>query len=109
MKFKSDTMCLPNVFLAGFPKCGSSYLYCVVEWLIDFTTKRPGSFHSNSKKPHLWVSPNAIHDVHVPTAENLLWYFLDFLPGLQKTASYNQSQILLVDGSSNIFFQVATV
>ena len=103
MKFKSDTMCLPNVFLAGFPKCGSSYLYCVVERLIDFTTKRPGSFHSNSKEPHFWVSDN--HDVHVPTADNLLWYFLEFLPGLQKTASYNQSQTLLVDGSPNMFFK----
>ena len=105
MQFESDMLCLPNIFLAGFPKCGSTYLYCILNKLISVVTKRLRSHHETVKEPHFWVSANDIKDVHVPNVQSLKTYFLNFIPGLQQSSRHNRSNAFLVDGSPNMFFK----
>ena len=94
MKFKSDLVCLPNLFLAGFPKCGTSFLYCLINKLLHGTTCM-----QYLKEPHFWVRANAVKDVHVPIVDHLGEYILNFLPGFAK-----RSNAMLIDGTPNMMF-----
>jgi len=109
MKFESDMLCLPNLFLAGFPKCGSTYLYCVVNKLVDLVSKRVRTRHEAVKEPHFWVSANTNRDMRVPSMSSLQSYILNFIPGLQRgtkeKSSSGHSQVMLLDGSPNMFFK----
>ena len=109
MKFESDMVCLPNVFLAGFPKCGSTYLYCVVNKLVDFVTQRIRTRHEVVKEPHFWASPNNIRNSRIPTVASLQSYILNFIPGFARRhkddSSSGHSPIMLMDASPNIFFK----
>ena len=43
--FSSHIVCLPNLFLLGFPKCGSTFLWCLIERVVNATIRvRPAAF-----------------------------------------------------------------
>lgn len=95
-KYKSDLVCLPNVFVAGFPKCGSTFFYYIVDSLIAMST---GDQNKNQveKETQFWVhfDPFQKIKIGVPKVEDLGGYLFNFIPGLQKL-SRNKS---LIDGT----------
>lgn len=98
----SSVVCLPKVFLAGFPKCGSSYLYCLFEQLSS--THRIDSL---VKEPHFWVprgpfGQGSIHQFPHDRTE-IVPYLLNFLPAVQSELDSGFSAP--IDGSPNLLFQ----
>ena len=94
----SNLVCLPKVFLAGFPKCGSSYLFCLLEKL------SAGAGGGLAKEPHFWVprGPFGAHQSpHLST--NLVPYLLNFLPTVDAELELRFS--LPIDASPNLLFQ----
>lgn len=103
-KFESNLLCLPNIFLAGFPKCGSSFLYCFINKLIDMTTSNLHMQREAVKEPHFWVRANAAKSIYLPTADDLGEYLLNFLSGLHQVVDLKRNEVMLVDGTPNIMF-----
>ena len=94
-------VCLPKIFLAGFSKCGSTFLYCVLSRL----------FHSNQveKEPHWWIPRGPAAHPRKPEAMHALIYLLNFLDTSHKLASgrYTNTkyhQPLTIDGSPNLMY-----
>lgn len=102
--YQSNLICLPNLFLAGFPKCGSTFMYCFISKLISFSIYGNPSVKMNvEKEPHFWVVANANKAKYVPTVDGLAMYLLNFLPGLWSMSQSKSSGILL-DSTPNYMF-----
>ncbi len=102
-KYVSNLTCLPNLFLMGFPKCGSSFLYCVITKVVSSSLFNSTIHTLNvEKEPHFWVLANAAKVKHVPTAEEIGGYLMNFLPGLWKITEKHNG--ILVDGTPNGIF-----
>ena len=92
-------VCLPKVFLAGFPKCGSSYLFCMLEALLA------GAGGGIAKEPHFWVprGPFELQHQSPHRLTSLVPYLLNFLPTIE--AELNSEFSLPIDASPNLLFQ----
>ena len=103
--YHSDTVCLPNLFLAGFPKCGSTFFYCFVNKLVSQTLY--GSLVRTTnvvKEPHFWALANAANVNRVPIVDDIGIYFLNFLPGVRLLTEFEKPTAVLVDGTPNTMF-----
>lgn len=105
--FKSSLACLPKVFLAGFPKCGSSFTHCLLNEVISLSTY--GSLQhptSLKKEPHFWVKFNhTCRDYIVPKANAIGKYLFYFLPGLKQISELEMKDVVLVDSKVNKLFR----
>ena len=100
---KSTAVCLPKLFIAGFPKCGSSYLYCLIIKLISMAnqTYKVGEFE---KEPHFWVSEGPSKKHRFPQQYfDLAGYLFNFLPAAE--SKLNKRYSFPIDGSPNLMFQ----
>ena len=93
-KISSSVVCLPKAFLAGFPKCGSTFLYCVVQ------TISGSACAQFEKEPHWWAEPALPHR---PAARHILKYLLNFVPGARLLA--NSRYALTIDATQNLIFE----
>ena len=104
-RYESDLACLPNFFLAGFPKCGSTFLFCLINKLISHVLFNDTSIHLVAEKePHFWAKANAAQYFTVPSVEEIGDYMLNFLPGLVHIDSFSQHRGILIDGTPNTMF-----
>ena len=99
--FSSEMVCLPNIFLAGFPKCGSSFLWCFMNRLI-----RQSAAVQVEKEPHFWVDAAAYKYFREPTASDFSKYILNFAKGISQIEQEKcaNSAVSLMDGSPNLMF-----
>ena len=97
--FESRLVCLPKTFLAGFTKCGTSFLWCFLNRLIH----QPMSVQAE-KEPHFWMG--GYKDFKEPTASDLIKYILNFADGISQVGKDNctSKRINFVDGSPNLMF-----
>ncbi len=103
--FSSDVICLPNVFLAGFPKCGSTYGFCFLRSLLHLSAGlRMGALTEVVKEPHYWVRVRVSKHVKMPKPTDLAEYVLNFLPGLFKINALKNKEVVLIDGTPNMLF-----
>lgn len=91
----SKVQCIPKVFLAGFPKCGSTSLD-------DIITVHPKIHHGISKEPRWWVPPLYHPNIHSFKATTN--YFIKYLLQYQYNSmeSIVSNDILLLDSSPNL-------
>ena len=100
-KVSSHVTCLPSVFVAGFPKCGSSFVYCLIRRLYQykmwkFLVTQP------EKEPHFWVPGGPVYHHHKPhNLGDISRYMLNFIPRLVG----NHSVSFPIDASPNTMFQ----
>ena len=98
----SPLLCMPSVFVAGFPKCGSSFVYCLVNKLARMA--HPGYRDSQiEKEPHFWVrtGPHFHHQYPIQYSD-IAKYVFNFLPAARRQPS---NYTLPIDGSPNLLFQ----
>ena len=103
--FTTEQVCLPSIFLIGFPKCGSTYLWCFVRALVRITADvGMHSLIEITKEPHFWVkgAANSSRNISPPNAKDIGDYLLNFLYGLNSSNQY--SNVPFIDGSPNIAF-----
>lgn len=102
--FSSQTLCLPTVFIAGFMKCGSTFLDCFVSKIVQASLSTNTSLHA-SKEPRFWVEPflSNKESVKMPSASDLGGYIANFAPGIEKVQkdrqTLNMSKFIMMDGS----------
>ena len=91
----STRICIPRVFLAGFPKSGSTAL--------DNTlTVHPNIHHGLSKEPRWWTPP-FIHPNRYPFKANINYFVKYLLQYNYRTMqAHPHDDILLLDSSPNL-------
>ena len=95
----TELVCMPRFFLAGFPKCGSSYLFCLLEQL----SLGVGGGQL-VKEPHFWVPRGPFGDHQTPHSfRSLVPYLLNFLPTIE--AEIESRLSFSIDASPNLLFQ----
>ena len=99
-RFASGLICLPQTFLAGFPKCGSSFLWCFLNRLIQ-----QSDVHAE-KEPHFWIDAGAFKHFREPTASDFSNYILNFASSISRIERElcARSGVTLMDGSPNLMF-----
>lgn len=101
--FESDLVCLPKVFLAGFYKCGSTFLYCLLNKLTSVSANCSQSIKTIEKEPRFWVQMYQGGGApHLPTRHDVVKYAFNFLPGLQEIVESDKHKMLLVCGKPEI-------
>lgn len=101
----SSLLCIPRLFLAGFPKCGSSFVHCLISKFISISTY--GVFQpptTSKKEPHFWVMPNLSKKAYTPMVDSLGQYLFYFLPGLKQIVELNRKEVILIDSKVNKLF-----
>jgi len=93
--FKSNVVCLPKIFLLGFEKCGTSFLYCL---MTDGLGRPPVQLR---KEPWWWNQLQEYQHHHViPQPENIPLNFLNFVKAYEMIAGGNHD-VVTIDASAN--------
>ena len=92
-KFSTDRVCLPKVFLTGYPKCGSTFAHCFMNKIIYRSLYNFKTPLSSKKEPHFWVKSHKI-----PTAEMLGKYLFYYIPGMKQL---HKSKAIFIDAKVN--------
>lgn len=98
-KNKTKTLvCLPNFFIPGFPKCGSSQLF-------RFISSHPLAHNPPTKEPHWWTRLHKKYQYkgHPYDKLSILGYLALFKRGAQKSLKYPDS--VTVDGSQSTLWE----
>ena len=100
--YKSCVMCLPNVFLLGYEKCGSSSLFTFIERLVSTST---GILEKKqvTKEMQYWARFEAFEGSkkETPVVESLGRYLINFIPGMELVSAKNKTDVVLIDGTPN--------
>ena len=102
-EYRSNLVCLPNLFLAGFPKSGSTFVYHFINNLISMSTNDWGR-RQVEKETQFWVRfyPYRYHNAIPLNITDLGSYFLNFVPGIQKISELKKTNTPLIEGTPNI-------
>ena len=100
--FKSTTLCFPKLFLLGYPKCGSTYLYCLLNTILKLSSHSVSSCQSY-KEPHWWVIGGTRKKVTVISPDSVALYLLNFAKGILYIE--RSLQAMTIDASPNLMFQ----
>ena len=100
-KAESELLCLPNTFIAGYAKCGTTYLFSFVQRLISMSTN-DWEIRQFRKEEDFWVPFKPFRDDNKfkPVVGQLEKHLHNFLPGTKRME--NNTNIMLVEGTANI-------
>ena len=100
--FKSTTVCFPKLFLLGYPKCGSTYLYCLLNKILKLSSHSAG-YCQAYKEPHWWAIDGTRKKLTVISPDSVALYLLNFAKGI---LYIEQSlQAMTIEASPNLMFQ----
>ena len=97
--FSSQTVCLPNLFLLGFPKCGSTFLWCLIERVINTTIRvRPAAF----KEPGWWSERR--DGLNKLEAAEFGRYIANFATPIQAIDTSSQQNVIITEGTPGMAY-----
>ncbi len=98
-QYESSVVCLPKVFISGFPKCGSTYVYDVITKGLSIPIAQA------EKEPHFWVIRNNSMYTQELTSKHVVMYLLNFAKASRWTelqmAHNTVLPVITIDGSPN--------
>ena len=99
---QQSVACLPKILLLGYPKCGSTYLYCFMRRVLQLALGIEGMCEVE-KEPHWWIVPGPTKRLQPRDADYLSLYLINFYPG----ARYRERDkpVVTIDASPNLMFQ----
>ena len=102
MTIKSSSACLPKIFLLGYPKCGSTFLYCLLHRVMKRSLGTAGRCEA-AKEPHWWIVPGPRQKVQSLQPDYIPLYLLNFY----RASVFRQSNTptMTIDASPNLMFQ----
>ena len=106
--YESNLVCIPKVFLPGFPKCGSTFLYDFINALISKSKNLSNLDRIQvCKETQFWVCFHALleENIYVPSVNDLGAHLLNYIPGIHKMSSFNTKDSILVDGTPNYIYE----
>ena len=99
-KFTSNLLCMPSVFVIGFSKCGTTFLWCLVNHILY----RDSSKYTTRKEITWWVRGDRHLDYPERTSEDICQYITHYIYGNDQIAHKNATNALLFDGGPNVMF-----
>lgn len=98
--FTSKTVCLPTLFLLGFPKCGSTFLWCLINKVVqDVIRVKPASF----KEPGWWYERRDT-DVKTLDVSELGRYIANFATPINAVDTSEQTNLVIADGTPGVAY-----
>ena len=93
-QFSTNLVCLPKVFLAGYPKCGSTFTYCFLNKIIYMSLHTFSTELSLRKEYRFWI-----HDFYeIPKAGKVGQYLINFIPGMHQISNSHRKEAIFIDG-----------
>ena len=105
ISISSPISCLPKLFIVGFPKCGSTQVYCLFKTLAKLVTSHyVASCSGIEKEPHMWVplGPFTRHS-YPHQLSDFMNYIINYFQTAKSVAESNFT--LPIDASPNLIFQ----
>ena len=97
--FTSQTVCLPNLFLLGFPKCGSTFLWCLIERVVNATIRvRPAAF----KEPGWWSERR--DGLSKLDASEFGRYIANFVTPIRALDTSSQENVIIAEGTPGMAY-----
>ena len=97
--FSSQTVCLPNLFLLGFPKCGSTFLWCLIERVVNATIRvRPAAF----KEPGWWSERR--DGLSKLEAAEFGRYISNFATPIRAIDTLSQENVIIAEGTPGMAY-----
>ena len=97
--FSSQTVCLPNLFLLGFPKCGSTFLWCLIERIVNTTIGvRPAAF----KEPGWWSERQ--DGLSKLDASEFGRYIANFVTPIRAMDTSSQENVIIAEGTPGVAY-----
>lgn len=100
--FETSLVCFPKIFLLGYPKCGSTFLYCLLNKILQLSSHSPGVCQSY-KEPHWWIIEGPRKKVMMPSPDSVALYLLNFAKGM--TYVEKSLPAVTIEASPNLMFQ----
>ena len=102
MYIEQSSACLPKIFLLGYPKCGSTFLYCLLHCVLRYSVGITGRSEA-AKEPHWWVIPGPRNREQSLKPDYLAVYLLNF----HRATSMRDHNMpaVTIDASPNLMFQ----
>ena len=102
MCVEQSSACLPKIFLLGYPKCGSTFLYCLLHRVLKYSLGTGGRCEA-TKEPHWWILPGPRGKAQSIEPDTIALYLLNF----QRAAAFMESNTpaVTIDASPNLMFQ----
>ena len=100
--FRSNLVCLPKLFVIGYEKCGSTFIFSVIDNLISMSTNY-WKKRQIAKEPQFWARFEAYEPgkIHLPTAGDLGRYVVNYIPGIHQVSTQNRTDVVMIDGTPN--------
>ena len=95
--YSSSITCAPRVFLAGFTKCGTTFLYNMI-------TSHPLMVKPDRKEPKWWHTVPVTNSHPNLTALFVMRYFMHF-ESLAKTVLYDSPNALTIDATPGTMYK----
>ena len=87
-KFSSSTVCLPNIYLLGFAKCGTTFFQCFLSKILNGDKKAQAI-----KEPYFWTPFD--YKIHQPNSSNIGGHYVPmFLKGFKENVSTQERREL---------------
>ena len=99
LQYKLSVACLPKLFLLGYPKCGSTFIFCLLRRILMVDTKMCSSCEA-TKEPHWWVARRHIVS-RLP--DYLALYLLNFGEGAKYVERSRHA--VTIDATLNMMYQ----
>ena len=99
---EQSSACLPKIFLLGYPKCGSTFLYCLLHRIFKYTPGIMGRCEG-TKEPHWWIIPGPRTRIQPLEPDYISMYLLNFHPAVSFWD--RRLPVMTIDASPNLMFQ----
>ena len=102
-QYSSNVLCLPNVYILGYTKCGSTFFYSFLSKLIisNMGTSKEMEY---SKETEYWARYDVYKNLPwkrvVPKVQTLGMLLLNYIPGMEAVKQSNTDAIL-IEGTPN--------
>lgn len=97
--FSTSTVCVPNLYITGVPKCGTTFLWCFINKVLRFKLRTTADA-DYEKEPHFWTPYQ--YDPSPPNATRIASrYLLNFI----RRKSNLIEKDILIDGSPNMVLE----
>ncbi len=96
--YNSSTVCLPNLYLLGFEKCGSTFLWCLLSKILNKDIQEKNIHVQANKEPYFWTQYD--YKRSIPNHRSLAGEYIPMFltasnPKIQEATRKN---ITLIDG-----------
>ncbi len=111
--FSASTVCVPNLYILGVPKCGTTFLWCLINKIqistdekniqISTDANQNSTDEKYGKEPHFWTPYQYLYSV--PNATHIASRYLSNFVRQMPLSEEQLKRDVLIDGSPNMVLE----